>query len=877
MPFHLVTQSACPHRSLYCFAFIDVVDALAMQKLLSAVFIAFRPPPSCFTFHLFHFFHIPFLLMQLSHIANNKHALRSRQKARPSHRVRPAGQPFDSTHMSRKRGRPDGVQDAHQQQRRSDQGNVLQTREQVSIGLLPADLPGGAHRSIVDNIPSSAVNVGLTAGLAFVIFLAVTLSTVLFCVWFRKRMLRRRRLDCRKSPWTARYRQQEPHVEARHSAERVTGGSIEISDPSVTCVSRSSQEKETAPVERPGKHNSVAALRLGMAKRRTKMPDVWSSPVLPMPQYACASPRMRSMHIGDGQFDVVRQSPLLHCSIFPKQEFPSSHCTGSNMSNDAGQPISLQDESSDSSVTLVGLGLHVVDTAHAARTDGEQYAICSDDDDDMPIEVSPDDTAVWRPLSPSLQRGSLVCSADKYAGLMPHASITRRRFDLADRTMSASPSEESIYTAASLAAASEGIPVTVHGQSHHDCPSYASFAFLTDSPSHSKREQPNIDGGADGKPQQCISPCQLLDEIFDERDAKVSRNFVAAMRTIKRHLSFHAVPNVLARRSEIRRRTRTQADSNALSASVTPFAADEAEGADVNDQHMANDYLMRSGLLAGQVTGQAEHETAFDLVATFVDQPKPTPSDIQHSSRSAMVDFRLPSRTATTPVSSLPGTPTPSPAHWLDEDPALLPRKLPVRSATAIATAGLSSASLRTAARRLLQQERQHPSRRSTSQKDELNSPSLSRKSARSSTLAIFARSEHRRSYSLDSCLSTAILSYLHPAAIASTASAPPTPVFVPPTTAATVSLHYFRARAATDAVRKQASLTHAVQHDQQTSPLRLKKAKTGTVRCAAVERFRRSDSSTGSDYASPTMQLVALYDGDDETDRQSTASEAAM
>ena len=31
---------------------------------------------------------------------------------------------------------------------------------------------------------------------------------------------------------------------------------------------------------------------------------------------------------------------------------------------------------------------------------------------------------------------------------------------------------------------------------------------------------------------------------------------------------------------------------------------------------------------------------------------------------------------------------------------------------------------------------------------------------------------EHRRSYSLDSCLSTAILSYLHPAAIASTASA---------------------------------------------------------------------------------------------------------
>ena len=82
----------------------------------------------------------------------------------------------------------------------------IRDQDTPNLGLLPANLPNTPLTTRANDTTESSVSIGVTVGCTLLLIMIVSLLTILFCIWHRKKSLRSKALDCTKSPWTQRYR-----------------------------------------------------------------------------------------------------------------------------------------------------------------------------------------------------------------------------------------------------------------------------------------------------------------------------------------------------------------------------------------------------------------------------------------------------------------------------------------------------------------------------------------------------------------------------------------------------------------------------------------------------------------------------------------------
>ncbi|PWN36283.1 uncharacterized protein FA14DRAFT_155690 [Meira miltonrushii] len=725
----------------------------------------------------------------------------------------------------------------------------------VSFGLLPANLPDAPLTARANDTTKNPVSIGLTVGCTLLLIMIVSLLTILFCVWHRKKSLRSKALDCRKSPWTQRYRDgtrngiprpelhmtrimEEKNTQEGYFDQQKNTYTIYKDTPLLEEHDSYSKESDIDPsfqneqrLAKQGKAQIESSyLNASTTKRRTKLPDVWCSPVLPMPNSARMSPRVRNSVFQNpyGHIDVIRGSLM----------------KGLN--------------SEDSSATMIGLGLMVeADTAY-------DYTIV---DDPSPVEKTGE---LWDPVKGSLH-ADLICSADKYAALMPKGSLLRqpeRKKTESLGVMSRSPSDTSIYTAVSLATLvveENMIPATLskdddEKKGESEIFNIVQRDFRESKVPSSRQKAPKKSktiSSFRGERKSRTSSSRLLDEIFDEQtDARVTRTFTAAMRMMKKNLKARKPPTQskkesvatmederpvslrsLARRSEVRRRTKMQSDrtSALLSHAISPYVEKQHPNV-VSDQQVnhskqnSNDSIESacSSLRQGRISTMEYHlpsRLSASGAKVFTLSPQKMVS-INHS------DMALP----TTPQNKQP----------YNRDVKPLVRKRTIR----------------------------------TIDQDKLICISDSK--GRGSVL-LTAKAVHRKSRSLDSCLSSAILGYLHTPTSVKVPSRSNTGPYVPP-----VMLETKRGRSNTDLTIGTACNTTPLRIRKTANSLLFAKVKHKRVsqliqtHGGSLKKMqynnRESQYSTDGEYASPTMQVVALYDeysSDEEDDNMSiTTSE---
>lgn len=730
----------------------------------------------------------------------------------------------------------------------------LQVRDQdtPNLGLLPANLPNTPLTTRANDTTESSVSIGVTVGCTLLLIMIVSLLTILYCIWHRKKSLRSKALDCTKSPWTQRYRDgarngglARPEMRTTRTIDSQTdvkqtqehyhdqrGNTYTIykDTPSLEGNDTFSKESDLDPsfqneyrLARQSKAENEAStlLNASTTKRRTKLPDVWCSPILPMPDSVRMSPRVRTSFF---------QNPHAHPDVIR-----GSSIKGTN--------------SEDSSATMIGLGLMV---------DSDTVADYTIFDDPSPVEKTGD---LWDPVKGSVH-DDLICSADKYAALMPKSSILRhpqaKKTESLD-VMSRSPSDTSIYTAVSLATLvmeESMIPATLSEiddqKTRHSeiiCKRESDVPNFRQRYPKKSKTVPSLRGERKSR----TSSSRLLDEIFDEqRDARVTRTFTAAMRMMKKNLKARKPPTKtkngnsanpdnnrpvslrsLARRSEVRRRPKTQFDrtSALLSHFVSPYVADNiTQEAKAHFNHIK----------------QKSNDSTESACSTL--HP-------QDTARTTAMDFHLPSRLSTSGTKAL----------------TLSPQKM----AFTIPSTPQNRHAHKTAKSLLRKRTIQ------TFHHDDFVSDQGA--NIRASVL-LTAKAIHRKSGSLDSCLSSAILGYLYTTTSVKIPERSSTGPYVQPK------------MIGSQRERSNSELTNTTRCN--TTPLRVRKnansllfAKVKHKRISQLIQTnggnskkvqyktnnRESQYSTDGEYASPTMQVVALYDeyttDDEEDDNLSTTT----
>lgn len=707
--------------------------------------------------------------------------------------------------------------------------SLFHIRDQTTahLGLLPANLPDKPLNTEANDTSEPSVSIGLTVGCTLILVILVSLLTIMFSVWRRKKSLRSRALDCTKSPWTQRYRdgtanemsRPQMRITATTSAgdhDQNSSAYIVYKDTPLLEENESySKESDIDPSfqneKRLAKQETSASTLLNAestTKRRTKLPDVWCSPILPMP-------------------DSVRKSPRVRTSVFQN---PHSHPDVIRNS-----PMKGMTNSQDSSATMVGLGLMVeADT-------GADYTIV---DDPSPIEKTGD---LWNPVKNTID-DDLICSADKYAALMPKSSILRHSQSKKAESlgvMSRSPSDTSIYTAVSLATMvteEANIPATLSKRE-----SEMVNVYSTNIPNLEQRlpKKSKTVPSFRIERKSRTSSSRLLDEIFDEQtDARVTRTFTAAMRMMKKNLKarkpsmINKTVNVsakedirplslrsLARRSEVRRRTKTQFDrtSALLSHAVSPFVEMQQPKEEIEVQ--LNHSKQNSN---DSIESECYSSRSLD------------------KARTNTMEFHLPSRLSASGAKVLTLSPQKIILPSTPQNKQLHNKVNPLLRKKTVRTIGQN------------------------------NLISSTFDSKCQGSVLLNAKAVHRKSRSLDSCLSSAILGYLHTPTSVKVPERSNTGPYVQPT------------MINTKRERSNTVLTN------NTTPLRIRKSANSLLLSKvkhkrvsqliqthgdSFKKFqknnRESQYSTDGEYASPTMQVVALYDeySTDEEDNLSTTT----
>lgn len=778
------------------------------------------------------------------------------------------------------------------------EGMILQIRDQTTahLGLLPANLPNAPLNSETKETTTSSVSVGLTIGCTISLIAIVSFLTIMLCMWQRKKSLRAKALDCSQSPWTQRYRdgtanellrhkmdltstttttrhtqQVALHIQQKHwSQKKSVSNSFTMYKDTPPLESNESFSKESdidpslqnerrMAKEHQAKRISSIRGNKSQAKRRTKLPDVWCSPILPMPDSARMSPRVRTSVFQNthGHPDVIRGSPRL--SMAEK----SYDAHSSNKSE-------RETNSEDSSATMIGLGL-MVDSDEITVTAAD-YSIV---DDPSPVEKTGN---LWFPLKAADQHDDLICSADKYAALMPRPSIlshSKAEKEESFDCLSRSPSDTSIYTAVSLATLvmeecmipaelSKENDTAEKGMGFNKCSTRVSdLSRLKQKCPKKSKTVPSLRAG---ERKSRTSSSRLLDEIFDEkRDARVTRTFTAAIRMMKKNLKARKPPlqtkseNVagetrplssrsLSRRSEVRKRRKASANrsSTLLSHAISPYVSTQ-------EQRCSSDKLLQDREIyfshSKQFSISSIQSTTFYLLE-------------QNQNRMTNLDFHLPSRLSKNGTNLL--TLSPQKMMMMDDE------KTSVRALQTPPN------------KQLLDKKDKAPLRKQTFEKNckdrfATDTETNGQRSTKSKFYPLLtAKAIHRKSYSLDSCLSSEILGYLHTPAS--------TKVSRKTEKGQSQILYTKRERANTD-VSTNSSLCN-------TTPLRIRKTtnsllfsklkhkrisqliqNTVNVKKVQQDGNRESQYSTDGEYASPTMQFFALYDKystDDENDSMS-------
>lgn len=734
----------------------------------------------------------------------------------------------------------------------------IRDQSTASLGLLPANLPDEPLTTKANDTTGSSVSIGVTVGCTLLLIMIVSFLTIFFCVWHRKKTLRSKALDCTKSPWTQRYRdgttkgmsRPEMRMTRTLDASNTQEGYFDQQKNTYTIYKDTpflegndsySKDSDIDPsfqneqrLARQGKaQNESLYFNASTTKRRTKLPDVWCSPVLPMPDSVRMSPRVRSSVFQNSHShpDVIRSSPM----------------KGSN--------------SDDSSATMIGLGLMVeADTA----TD---YTII---DDPSPVEKTGE---LWDPVKGSIQY-DLICSADKYAALMPKSSIFRHPQSKKTESvgvMSRSPSDTSIYTAVSLATVvveESMIPATLskdddEREKESETVNIIQLDMRGSNVPSLKSKYPKKSKTVPslrGERKSRTSSSRLLDEIFDEKkDARVTRTFTAAMRMMKKNLKARKPPtqsksdNVavselrrpvslrsLARRSEVQRRTKTQFDrtSALLSHAVSPYV-EKRHAKSVPDKRLNH-----------------SKQDSKDSIESACSSLR-----LHSKGRTNTMEYHLPSRFSASAAEVL----------------TLSPQKM-----TSINHSDMTMP-FTPQSKQLYKKEVKPLVRKRTIRAiDHDNLISALETKGRGSVL-LTAKAVHRKSRSLDSCLSSAILGYLHT----------PTSVKIP--SRSNTGPHMQPAMI--DVKRERSNTDLTIVNRCNTTPLRIRKTANSLlfskVKHKRVSQLiqthggslkkvqyknRESQYSTDGEYSSPTMQVVALYDeysSDEEDDSMSiTTSE---